>query len=231
MTVNNDGKGNDIDNKGNKAPGTDPDNKNAKGQVNTGLDLSKVGDEDFQKVFDDPRLFKHDRFKNLLERAKAGDKAQEDAKKAEEAKLVEQKKFEELAEKRRLESESFKQKYLSAVADNNIRDAALKAGVPVGNVGALLKLVDRSNIKILDDGTAQGVDDAIKATLEAYPVFKTAANGAAPRIGSGSNPGGQNNGQPPRFKLSQIQNPTFYREHEKEIQEAYKIGAIEDDTR
>lgn len=221
----------DIDNKGNKAPGTDPDNKNEKGQVNTGLDLSKVGDEDFTKVFEDPRLFKHDRFKNLLERAKAGDKAIEDAKKIEEQKLIESKKFEELAEKRRVESETFKTKFLGAVADNAIRDGALKAGVPVGNIGALLKLVDRSNVKILDDGTAQGVDDAIKATLEAYPVFKTAANGAAPKIGSGSNPGGAGTGQPPRFKLSQIQNAAFYKEHEKEISEAYKIGAIEDDTR
>jgi len=230
MTVNNDGKKDDIDNKGTNAPGTDP-KKNEKEQVNTGLDLSKVGDEDFNKVFEDPRLFKHDRFKNLLERAKAGDKAIEDAKKIEDQKLIDQKKFEELAEKRRLEAESFKTKYLNTVTDNYIRDAALKAGVPIGNVGALLKLVDRSNVKILDDGTAQGVDDAIKATLEAYPVFKTAASGTAPKIGSGSNPGGAGVGQPPRFKLSQIQDSKFYREHEKEIQEAYKLGAIEDDTK
>lgn len=217
-----------IDNSGNSATGTDP-NKNEKTQSNNGLDLSKIGDEEFAKIFDDPRVFKHDRFKNLLERAKKGDEAAEAARKAEEQTLISQKKFEELAKKREAERDEYKNKYASALIDGQIREAALKAGVSIANVSALLKLVDRNSVKLNDDGTAVGIDESVKATLEAYPVFK-GTGGTKTTIGSGTNPGGEGTGTVKRFKLSQIQNAEFYRENEKDILAAYKAGAIEDDV-
>lgn len=219
---------NDINNLGNSANGSGPVN-NANAQRNNGLDLSKIGDEEFGKIFDDPRVFKHDRFKNLLERAKAGDAAIEARKKAEEQKLIETKKFEELAKLREQERDEFKNKYNSVLVDSQIRDGALKLGVSQANVNALLKLVDRSKVTLNDEGIASGIEEAVKATLELYPVFK-GTGGTTTTLGGGTNPPGGRTGTVKRFKLSQIQDPKFYRENEKDIQEAYKAGAIEDDV-
>ncbi len=212
---------NSADNKG-TGDGNDP-NKNGNANT-TAFDTSKLGDEDFNKVFEDPRLFNHPRFKNLNERAKQADalKAQqeEDQKKA----LAEQGKWKELAEQREKEVGEAKTQLQQQKADNKILAEAAKLGVV--DAEAVLKLVDRSNIKIEDDGVS-GVTEALAALLQAKPYLKGKA--ADIKIGDGTNPG---DGNTPKikFKLSQLKDAAFYRKHEAEIQEAMKNHQIENDV-
>lgn len=200
--------------------GTDPSKTDAQSQP---LDLSKVGDEDFNKVFDDPRTFKHPRFKSLLERAKKADELETAQQKAEEKRLIEQKKFEELANKKSQEAQDWQSKYTQSIADNRILAAASKAGVV--DTDAVLKLIDRSGVVISEDGSISGVDEAVKALLESKPYLKGASGSVT--VGSPTNPGEQPGAK--KFKLSQLQDTAFFRANEKEIMEAQKNGLIEDD--
>lgn len=222
---NNGGDPNKINNQ-EPGQGTDPNKKNEKPtEPNAGKqpDGEKPFDE---KVFDDPRLWQHPRFKSLNERAKKADELEKAQSEAEEKRLADNKKFEELANKRAAERDEIKTKLTNSIQDNRIITEASKIGVV--DVEAVLKLVDRSNIKVADDGTITGVEEAVKSLVEGKPYLK----GGKPNtttIGSPSNPGADGDNQAKRFKLSQLQDPVFYREHEKDIQEAYKLGLIEDD--
>lgn len=214
----------DIKNSNNGAgSGTDPNNN-----ANTGgqpLDLSKVGDADFEKVYDDPRLFKHPRFKSLTERAKKADELEKAQQKAEEEKLANAKKFEELATKRATERDTWKAKYTQSLQDNRIIASAIKAGAT--DTEAVLKLIDRTKIKIGDNDEITGVDEAVNALLTAKPYLKGKAGQTV--IGAGTAPGQGGQDAPKRFKLSQIQDPTFYRANEKDILKAIQLNLVEDD--
>lgn len=196
-------------------------NKNGAGQSQT-FDVSKIGDEDFKKVFDDPRLWQHSRFKSLSERAKQAETLEKEKAEAEKARMVEQGKFKELAELKSKEADDLRAKVAQATVDNKIIALATKAGVV--DTEAVLKLIDRSGIKV-DGETIEGVDVAIKGLLETKPYLKGNANLS---IGSGSAPNNQN-ATAKHFKLSQLQDPVFYRANEKDIEQASKLGFIEDD--
>jgi hypothetical protein len=60
--------------------GTDPNKTETQSQP---VDFSKLGDDDFAKVFDDPRVFKHPRFKSLNDRAKVADQLEKEKAEAE----------------------------------------------------------------------------------------------------------------------------------------------------
>lgn len=188
------------------------------------FDVSKIGDEDFNKIFDDPRLYKHTRFKSLNERANKLTEFEQKMADEEKKKLEEQGKFKELAEKSQQEAEAIKNKYNEAVINNSIILEATKIGV--ADSDAVLKLIDRKDIKLGDDGSVTGVADAIKGLLEAKPFLKGSGNNTT--IGSGTNPSGQS-ATGKRFKLSQIQDPAFYRANEADIMQAQKLGLIEID--
>lgn len=196
-------------------------NKNGTGQSQT-FDLSKIGDEDFKKVFDDPRLWQHSRFNSLRERAKQADALEKEKAEAEKARMEEQGKFKELAELKSKEADDLRAKVTQATIDNKIIALATKAGVV--DTEAVLKLIDRSGIKV-DGETIEGVDVAIKGLLETKPYLKGNTN---LNIGSGSAPNNQN-ATAKHFKLSQLQDPVFYRANEKDIEQASKLGFIEDD--
>ena len=183
------------------------------------FDTKNVGDEDFAKIFDDPRLWQHPRFKSLGDRAKQADKYEAERTKAEEKKLEEQKQFQELAGKRETERDN-------ALLDNKIIIEATKTGVV--DVEAVLKLVDRGTIKKDDTGNYLGIAEAIKALLEAKPFLKGTGSGST-TVGSGTNPGGTGDGGKYKFKHSQIQDPAFYKANEIAILEALKNGQIEQD--
>lgn len=220
-----DGQG-DINNQGTGAGqgGNDPNN-NGTG-AGTTFDVKKLGDEDFNKIFDDPRLFRHPRFKSLSERAKKADDIEAQQAEAEKKRLAEQGKFKELAEaeaKKRTEAE---QKYQKAVIDNTIITEASKLGAV--DIEAVKALIDRKDIKLNDDGTVTGVAEAVKALLDSKTYLKGTGNNNL-QIGTGTQPNGQQvTGT--RFKLSQIQDPAFYKEHEKEIMQAQKLGLLIDDV-
>lgn len=211
-----------ADDKGN-GEGTDP--KNVNPSVPDVKD-AKGGENAFdEKVFDDPRLWQHPRFKSLNERAKKADALEKAQAEAEEKRLADNKKYEELADKRAKERDEIRSKYTSQLQNNRIITEASKIGVV--DIDTVLQLVDRSAITISDDGTVSGVEQAIQNLLAAKPFLKGKTSQAP--IGSPSSPSDDANSDVKTFKLSQLQNPTFYREHEKEIEKAMLAGKIEDD--
>ena len=194
------------------------------GATNT-FDPSKIPDEQFDLVFNDPRLFKHQRFQQLNQRAKQADEFEAKQKEAEDAKLKEQAKWQELAEKKEQEVKTWQEKYTGRTIDNAIQLEASKAGAV--DVEAVLKLIDRSKLVVADDGTVNGVADAVSALISAKPYLK---NGTAPtKIGDATNPGGASSQAPKTFKASQLSDVKFYRENEKDIMTAMRLGLIEND--
>lgn len=208
------GGGEGTDPKQNATPVT-PDGKDAKGGENT-FD---------ERVFEDPRLWTHPRFKALNERAKKADALEKAQAEAEEKRLEDAKKYEELATKRAQERDEIKSKYTSQLQDNRIITEANKIGVV--DIDTVLRLVDRNSITINDDGSVSGVEQAIQSLLTDKPFLK--GTGKAAPIGSPSTPGADANSEIKTFKLSQL-TPEFYRAHEKEIDAAQLAGKIEDDV-
>lgn len=189
------------------------------------FDPSKITDEQFELVFNDPRLFKHQRFQQLNQRAKQADEFEAKQKAAEDATLKEQAKWQELAEKKELEVKTWQEKYTGRTIDNAIQLEASKAGAV--DVEAVLKLIDRSKLVVADDGTVNGVADAVSALISAKPYLK---NGTAPtKIGDATNPGGVSSQAPKTFKASQLKDVAFYRANAKDIDIAMRLGLIEND--
>lgn len=201
--------------------GTDPKKTEPQSQP---VDFSKLGDEDFAKVFEDPRVFKHPRFKSLNDRAKVADQLEKEKADNEKKVLVEQGKFKELAEKAQQEAAAATTKYQTAMVDNKIQAEAAKVGVV--DLDAVLKLIDRSSVKVNDDGTISGVEEAVKSLLDSKPFLKGKSGSVT--IGSPTNPSPDTSGMK-KFKLSQLRDPVFYRANEKDIDLAYKNNLIEDD--
>lgn len=214
------------DNLKDKGNGNESNSKKTETQ-NQPFDTTKLSDEDFNKVFDDERLWKHERFKELNANAKAGKEAADKLKKLEEKQLEEQGKHKELAEKYKAEAEEARKLVQEEKIARAIQAEATKQGA--GDLEAVLALINRGNIKVDDNGNITGADEAVKGLLEAKPYLKGANQGnTTVKIGSGTQPGATNTGAK-KFTLSQIQNPTFYRENEKDIDEAYRTGNIIDD--
>lgn len=211
----------------NKGDGTGTDPKTTSTPATPNAEAPKGGEKAFDEtVFDDPRLWTHPRFKTLNERAKKADALEKANAEAEEKRLQEAKKFEELATKRAQERDEIKSKYTSQLQDNRIITEANKIGVV--DIDTVLRLVDRNSIVIGEDGTISGVEQAIQALITAKPFLK--GTGKPAPIGSPSTPGADANADVKTFKLSQLKDPVFYREHEKDIEAAYKAGKIEDDS-
>lgn len=210
----NDGSGNDPIKK------TDTDNANE-------FDTSKLSDEEFEKFFEDERAFKHPRFKSLNERAKKAEQYEKEKEEAEAKRLEEEGKYQELAEKERARADELEKKMKESKIENLIRTEALKQGVVDDE--AVAKLIDRSTIEVDSDGNVSGVDGAVKSLLETKPYLK--GNGATtPNIGADANPTDPANTKK-QFKMSQLNDPKFFAEHEAEIMEAQKNNAIVDDLR
>lgn len=187
------------------------------------FDPLKLSDEDFGKFFNDPRAFTHSRFKDLNEKAKKATEYETEKKAEKEAKLLEEKKYQELIETRTKEVADWKGKYDTERINNQIIVEAQKLGGV--DMDAITKLIDRSSLKVTDAGI-EGVKEALEA-LKGSKAYLFGQAGSQNGFGNGSNPANVNTGI--RFKLSQLQDAKFYQEHEKEIQEAYKNGMIEND--
>lgn len=206
----------------NKDKTKEPENKGDQ----TTFEPKNLSNEDFNKIFDDPRLWEHKRFKELNDDAKAGKKALQKLEEMETKNLEEQGKFKELAEKEKARAEEALKLAREEKLNNLLIAEATKAGAV--DLEAVLKLVDRSKVQVGDDGTPTGVTEAITGLLESKPYLKN-ANPTAPAIGSGTAPSNQDTGVS-KFTLSQIQDPKFYSEHKDEISQAYKTGNIVDDS-
>lgn len=187
------------------------------------VDVSKLSDEAFDKVFDDERIWKHPRFKTLSEKAKKASEYETQIKQTEEAKLLEQKKFEELATLKTKELEDFKSRLQNETIKNRIILESTKIGVV--DPDAVIALIDRSNIKVEDDGTVRGIDEALTSLKSAKSYL---FNGTNASLGSGTNPSGnQSDG---KIKLSEVQNPVYFQANEAKIMKAMQSGNIVDDV-
>lgn len=201
--------------------GTEPGEQPAQSE----FDPAKLQDQDFEKIFSDNRLFKHPRFKSLSERARKADELEKAQADAEQKALAEQGKWKELAEKREQEAQNALQRIQELALKNAIQAEASKIGVV--DVEAAAILMNRDNVKVNDDGSAEGVKEALEELISHRPYLK----GSAPQspVGTGSNPG-NDAPQAKKFKLSQLQDSRFFLEHEKEIMLAMKQGQVEDDV-
>lgn len=125
----------------------------------------------------------NDKYQKLL---KDEEKRKADAKKAEEEALTKNKEFESLATKRGEELEQVKGQLQEVKIQNAVERAAIKLGAV--DTEAVYKLLDKSNIKVTDDGKIEGVDEAVKSLIEAKPFLKGEGGQSPSTIGSGSNP-------------------------------------------
>lgn len=205
-------------NSDNADKGTEPDKTD-----NTAFDPSAISDDDFAKIFEDNRLWKHDRFKKLNSKAKRADELESQIEKQKQQDLEKNQEWEKLAKEREQEVERLKQSYQSEKLANALRLEATKQGAV--DVETVLKLVDQSSITINDDGI-EGVTNAVKKLLDEKPFL---VGGKQREVGKGTNPSNPENSAPKKFKLSQLQDPKFFRENEKDINIAMRLGLIEDD--
>ena len=193
--------------------------------TSTTFDTSKISDEDFAKVFDDPRTFTHSRFKELTTAQKELKTLRDNEQKEKEKALAEQGKFKELAEAKDVELAKLREQNQTQVANLDILAAASKLGAVDPKV--VLKVVDHAGITALEDGTVVGAEDAVKRLLESAPYLK--GKGQTGDIGSTTAVAEGEGSKQIRFKHSQLLDPKFYAEHEKEIGEAMNKGLIEND--
>lgn len=87
-------------------------------------------------------------------------------------------------------------------------------------------LIDRSALKIDNDGNVEGVADAVKAVLDARPHFKMTRQQQFGSADGGTQSGGGPSGT---FTRSQIADPTFFAANRAAILEAQKTGSILDE--
>lgn len=189
------------------------------------FDPSKLSDDDIKKVLSDDRLWKTDRLKELQDKAKKAKALEEEQKKAEEERLKQQGEWEKLAKQNEETANGFKTKYEQSLISNAVYREALKQGIK--DVELVEKLIDNGSITITEDGKIEGIAEQITTIVTARPYLKSAnPQGGGPNI-PGVNPPANPDG---KIKLSDMNNPVYYRENEKAIQEALKTGNIDYDN-
>lgn len=184
------------------------------------FDPSKLGDDAFEKVFEDPRLFKHSRFKELTEAKKERDKMLQEQKEREAKELEEKGEFQKLAEQRANEISEWKSKYERSLINNALIQEAVKAGAI--DTDAVIKLADTSKLQIGEDGLVEGISDVISA-LKAEKEYLF--NKQNQTVGNPSAPSAANSQTV--FTRSQITDPKFYRENKEAITQATIEGRVD----
>jgi hypothetical protein len=188
------------------------------------VDVTKLSDEQLLKVLEHPNFFNIPRVKELREKAAQADKLTESQRKAAEDKLKEEKKWEELSQQKETENATLREQ----IKNSNVNSAltALLVKENVVDLDGALKLVDRSNISVDDNGTVTGVAEALTAlkTDKAY-LFNGSQN---PQVGNPSNPTGTQPTGPMKFKRSQL-TQEFINANKDEVYKAMNAGLIEDD--
>lgn len=130
--------------------------------------------------------FDHPRFKELTKAKEELETLQKSQSEAEEKKLKKDKKFEELATKREGELTKINTELSEIKIQVAVERAAVKAGIT--DTEAAFKLIDKAEIKVEKDGTVKGVEDAMKALVEARPYLVGKEGKPASTVGAGTNP-------------------------------------------
>jgi hypothetical protein len=164
------------------------------------------------------------RFKQLNERAKQADSLQKQQEETERKQLEEQGKWQELAQKNADQATQYK----SAALNAKVEAVAAKLGSV--DPEAVAALLDKSAISIDDNLNVTGVEEAVNALKDTKPYLFNSSdnNNGTKRVGSPTNPATNNTGF--KFKMSEIKNPVFYREHATEIKQAIANGQVDKDS-
>lgn len=186
-----------------------------------GIDTSKFTDEDWNKIYTDENLYKHPKFAKLRADAKKAKDLETAQATAEQERLKEQGKWKEIAEQHEGKIKTLTEQFQQTALDNAIIAAAATAGVK--DLEVAKKLLDRTNIKINDDGSVTGVNEAIQSLVKQYP---TIIQVSTTTVGSGASPGAEET-TPKKFKASDFQNPEFFRKNEKDMMEAWRSNNVD----
>lgn len=166
--------------------------------------------------------------KEIREAASKLKEADTAAEKAANDKLVADKKFQELSEKQATTITGLEEKIQTMTVNQALTNKLVKENVV--DLDGALKLIDRSTLKVDDNGTVQGIDDALAGLKKDRSYLFTAdgSNPPQPTVGTPSNPATASGSGKFKFKESQL-TPAFYNEHKAEIDEAGRLGLIEPD--
>lgn len=167
--------------------------------------------------------FEHPRFKELAAQAKRAKELEQQQQQREEEEAKAKGEFEKLANDWKSKAETASEQLNTERANNRIISEAVKLGIT--DADAAVKLIDRGNIKVNDDGSVEGVEDAVKKLVESKPYLKGSA--PAVNIGGPSNPDPNNPANPPAFTGSQVKDHKFYMEHQKDIDKAVDEGRVD----
>lgn len=213
-------------NPNNPPPGSEPSKPAGDGNVQVTPDaLKTLSSDQLAAVLENPNFWKLPRVTQLKEKASKVETYEEEQRKKEEQEALKRGEHEKIISTKDQRIKELEESISNSRIDNAITLTAIKLGAIDAN--AVIKLIDKSGVKVNDDGTVSGVDEAVTKLFETSPYLK--GEKPAEPVGAPSNPGGSNPGQK-TFKKSQIDDPVFYRENEKEILKAWKLGLIEDDT-
>lgn len=122
-------------------------------------------------------------------------------------------------------TEELTEKHKNVLIRSEVIAEASKAGA--NNPKSIFALLDKSALEVDEDGNVSGVADAIAALKKSDDyLFGTKTQ----RMGD-ANGGVQSGGNttPGTFTRTEIRDPKFYQEHEKEILAAMKAGRITDE--
>jgi hypothetical protein len=193
------------------------------------FDPSKLTQDQLNKVLENQELWKNPRLAGLLDADKQLKQLQKDKETQTEQQLTEQKKFQELAEKRAGDLTKAQETIQTMRIDQALTNKLVKDNVV--DLDGALKLVDRSKLAVDDNGQVTGVDEALGSlkTDRAYLFTSGGTPPPAPSVGNPSNPQAPAGGSGQfKFKESQL-TPEFYKAHAVEINEAGRLGLIEQD--
>lgn len=194
------------------------------------FDPTKLTTDQLNKVLENPELWNLPRIKELREAKAALTASETAASKAADDKLAADKKFEELAQKRADENKTLNEKLQTMAINQALTNQLVKDNVV--DLDGALKLIDRANLSVDDNGNVVGADDALASLKKDRSYLFTEAGSPAPAkptVGSPSNPAAPAAGSGNfKFKESQL-TPEFYKEHKTEIDEAGRLGLIEPD--
>lgn len=157
---------------------------------------------------------------------KRADALEKEKRDREEQELKDKGEHEKLAQQADERAKKAEEGLQTARQDNALIAAASAAGIKDSD--AALKLVDRENVTVNDDGTVTGAEAAMKALVEAKP-YLTNSNAGKTAVGAGTNPAGgeaTQEGEAKTFTEKQISDVKFFRENEKEITKAVREGRI-----
>lgn len=179
--------------------------------------------ENLEKVLENKELWKLPRLKSLLDAEKNLKKLQKDKEVESEKALEEQKKFAELAEKRKAENELLQKQLQEFKVNQALTNKLMPLGVV--DLDGALKLIDRSNIIIGDNGDVENIDNVV-ATFKEQKQYLFSDGKQSKTLGSPATATKQDS-TIRKFTVKEIENPVFYKEHRDEILKAAQAGMIE----